>query len=126
MILILFSSFKYICNFFFFLIPESLFHLYLRSFISMINYYTKKPLFNKTFNMEAKKKIIFVRSSNGYAERTFLPFLLRRARTLRPFLVLILSRKPCTLARLRLLGWYVRFTMYDTSVKSISLFLSSS
>ncbi|HIW37857.1 MAG TPA: hypothetical protein H9885_02455 [Candidatus Jeotgalicoccus stercoravium] len=27
----------------------------------MINYYTKKPLFNKTFNMEAKKKIIFVR-----------------------------------------------------------------
>lgn len=30
----------------------------------------------------------------NYADNTFLPFCLRRASTLRPFLVLILARKP--------------------------------
>ena len=37
------------------------------------------------------------------------PFFRRRARTLRPFLVAMRSKKPCTRLRRRLCGWYVRF-----------------
>ena len=39
----------------------------------------------------------------------FLPFIRLRFKTFRPLLVLILSRNPCVLLRLRLLGWYVLF-----------------
>ena len=39
----------------------------------------------------------------------FLPFILLRFKTFRPLLVLILSKNPCVLLRLRLLGWYVLF-----------------
>ena len=38
------------------------------------------------------------------------PLSRRRLRTLRPALVLIRLRNPCSLFRLTLLGWYVRFT----------------
>ena len=51
----------------------------------------------------------------AYAERTFLPFLRRAARTLRPFFELMRARKPCTFARLRVFGWNVRFIFEDTS-----------
>ena len=37
------------------------------------------------------------------------PFARRRFRTMRPFLVLIRTRKPCVRRRLRRLGWNVRF-----------------
>ena len=39
----------------------------------------------------------------------FLPFIRLRFKTFRPLLVLILSKNPCVLLRLRLLGWYVLF-----------------
>ncbi|GAT35798.1 ribosomal protein L34 [Listeria monocytogenes] len=39
-----------------------------------------------------------------YADKTFLPLRRRLAKTLRPFLVLIRVRKPCTFFLLRLLG----------------------
>src|SRR5699024_2183684 len=39
-----------------------------------------------------------------YADNTFLPLRRRRANTLRPFLVLMRVRKPCTFLRLRLFG----------------------
>ena len=51
----------------------------------------------------------------AYAERTFLPFLRRAARTLRPFFELMRARKPWTLLRLRVFGWNVRFMFEDTS-----------
>ena len=38
------------------------------------------------------------------------PFARRRLRTLRPALVALRLRNPCSLFRLILLGWYVRFT----------------
>ena len=38
-----------------------------------------------------------------------LPFFLLLAKTLRPFAVSIRLRKPCTLLRRRLCGWYVLF-----------------
>ena len=44
-----------------------------------------------------------------YADNTFLPFALLRARTLRPPTVAIRARKPWTLLCLILLGWYVLF-----------------
>lgn len=43
--------------------------------------------------------------------RFLRPLERRRASTRRPFLVAIRERKPCLLARLRRLGWYVRFMM---------------
>lgn len=60
-----------------------------------------------------KKKPLIV--SVAYAERTFLPFLRRAARTLRPFFELMRARKPWTFARLRVFGWNVRFMVEDTS-----------
>lgn len=42
-------------------------------------------------------------------ESVLRPFLRRRFSILRPLLDFIRDRKPCLLARLRLLGWYVRF-----------------
>ena len=39
----------------------------------------------------------------------FLPFIRLRLKTFRPLRVLILSKNPCVLLRLRLLGWYVLF-----------------
>jgi hypothetical protein len=39
------------------------------------------------------------------------PFARRDARTRRPFLVAIRERNPCLFARLRRLGWYVRFIL---------------
>ena len=42
-----------------------------------------------------------------YAANFFLPFSLLLAKTLRPFFVLILFLKPCSLARCLFLGWYV-------------------
>ena len=39
-----------------------------------------------------------------YADKTLRPFLRRRAKTLRPFLVAMRARKPCTLLCLRLDG----------------------
>src|SRR5699024_1808493 len=54
-----------------------------------------------------KKKPLTV--SVAYADNTFLPLRRRRAKTLRPFFVLIRLRKPCTFFRLREFGWYVRF-----------------
>ncbi len=41
--------------------------------------------------------------------RTFLPFLLLRARIARPFLVELRSRKPCLLTFFLFDGWNVRF-----------------
>lgn len=41
--------------------------------------------------------------------RFLRPFWRRRFKILRPFFVLFRARKPCLLARLRRLGWYVRF-----------------
>src|SRR5438094_40612 len=38
------------------------------------------------------------------------PFARRRLRTLRPAWVALRLRNPCSLFRLTLLGWYVRFT----------------
>ncbi len=49
-----------------------------------------------------------------YADNTFLPLRRRVAKILRPDLLLIRARKPCTLLLLRLFGWKVLF-MYDTS-----------
>lgn len=46
-----------------------------------------------------------------YADNTFLPLRRRRAKTLRPFFVLIRARNPCSLFRLRLFGWNVLFTL---------------
>ena len=40
--------------------------------------------------------------------RRFRPFARRRFRTIRPFLVLIRTRKPCARRRRRLFGWNVR------------------
>jgi hypothetical protein len=40
----------------------------------------------------------------SYADNTFLPFARRRANTLRPFLVAMRARKPCTFLRLRTFG----------------------
>lgn len=42
----------------------------------------------------------------------FLPFALRRLIMSLPALVAIRARKPCFLARLRVLGWYVRFGIF--------------
>lgn len=42
--------------------------------------------------------------SVAYADSTFLPLRRRRANTLRPFFVLILSRNPCTLLLFLLFG----------------------
>jgi hypothetical protein len=49
---------------------------------------------------------------NAYDELTvsrFRPFARRRFSTIRPFFVLILTRKPCVRRRRRRLGWNVRF-----------------
>ena len=47
--------------------------------------------------------------------RFLRPFARRRARTRLPFLEAIRDRKPCLLARLRRLGWYVRFILLKKS-----------
>ena len=59
--------------------------------------------FYRTFEhpLKQKKTTDF---SVAYADNTFLPLRRRRAKTLRPFLVLIRARKPCTFLRLRLFG----------------------
>ena len=41
----------------------------------------------------------------AYADNTFLPLRRLRANTLRPLLVLMRLRKPCTRWRWRFLGW---------------------
>ena len=46
-----------------------------------------------------------------YALRTARPLRRRAARTRRPPLVAMRARKPWVLLRLRLFGWYVRFTI---------------
>lgn len=43
----------------------------------------------------------------GYALKRFLPFKRLRLSTLRPSLVFMRLRNPCTLLRWRFLGWYV-------------------
>lgn len=45
------------------------------------------------------------------------PFARRRASTFRPFLLLILSRKPCLFFLFLLDGWYVRFMFYKIYLK---------
>jgi len=47
--------------------------------------------------------------------RRFRPLARRRARTMRPFLVDIRTRKPWVFARRRVLGWYVRFPFMCSS-----------
>ena len=46
----------------------------------------------------------------AHTVREWRPLLRRALSTLRPLRVRIRARKPWVLARLRLLGWYVRFT----------------
>jgi hypothetical protein len=46
-----------------------------------------------------------------YAESFALPFARRLDSTLRPLLVAILLRKPCTFERWRFFGWYVLSTI---------------
>lgn len=58
--------------------------------------------------------------SVAYAERTFLPFLRRAARTLRPFFELMRARKPWTLLRLRVFGWNVRFILETPPALSVN------
>jgi len=47
----------------------------------------------------------YLLSISSETESFFLPFALRAASTLRPFLVAILALKPCLLTLLRLEGW---------------------
>ena len=49
--------------------------------------------------------------------RRFRPWARRRFRTMRPFFVAILTRKPCAFARRRLLGWYVRLPFMSATVR---------
>ena len=70
----------------------------------------------------------FIRAMHNYLPgresdtvRTLRPFARRRASTLRPSLVSIRDRNPCLFARLRLLGWYVRF-IYSTAYSYASVF----
>ena len=49
------------------------------------------------------------RPAGGHTDRRWRPFARRDLMTARPALVDIRLRKPCVLARLRTLGWYVRF-----------------
>lgn len=56
-----------------------------------------------------------------YTQRRLRPFARRAASILRPAFVDIRARKPWHLARLRVLGWYVRFILipfHDSSVTS--------
>src|SRR5205807_5300791 len=46
------------------------------------------------------------------------PFARRRFRTLRPALVALRLRKPCSRLRRTLLGWYVRFTTATSSSRN--------
>jgi len=46
--------------------------------------------------------------AGAYAVSFALPLERRRARTLRPFLVDIRLRNPCSFERCRFFGWYVR------------------
>jgi hypothetical protein len=56
----------------------------------------------------------------AYADRRFLPFVLRRAMIFRPPAVFILLKNPWVRALLRLLGWYVRF-MEDILLEFLGL-----
>ncbi len=66
----------------------------------------KKSSMNHCFSSHssAKKQKKTTDFSVAYADNTFLPLRRRRAKILRPFLVLIRVRKPCTFLRLRLFG----------------------
>ena len=52
----------------------------------------------------------------SYTVRRLRPLARLRLITLRPFFVAMRFRKPCFLARLILLGWYVRFINHLQSV----------
>jgi hypothetical protein len=56
-----------------------------------------------------------VASTSYYAEMRVRPLARRDARTARPPRVAIRARKPCFLARLRTLGWKVRFVMMNSN-----------
>ena len=49
-----------------------------------------------------------------YAERWTRPLARRAAKTARPARVAMRARKPCFLARRRVLGWKVRFVMWGS------------
>ena len=49
-----------------------------------------------------------------YAERWMRPLARRAAKTARPARVAMRARKPCFLARRRVLGWKVRFVMWGS------------
>ena len=56
----------------------------------------------------------------SYAERRARPLPRRLARMERPARVRIRKRKPCVLARRRLLGWKVRFTSGDSTTSLLA------
>lgn len=60
--------------------------------------------------IETKKETLCLNASNlahihNYAAKDLRPFWRRLLSTRRPFLVLILLRKPCTFLRVRFFGW---------------------
>ncbi len=66
----------------------------------------------------AVRDAVRVSEHRGYAERTLRPFARRRARTARPARVRMRRRKPCVLARLRLLGWKVRLDIIFSGIST--------
>lgn len=72
--------------------------------------------FGKFQALRHMRRINYFRRLSSETLNFFLPRARRRASTFRPFLVAILERNPCLLARLRLEGWYVLFMMAYFSV----------